>query len=110
MGNASAQLSQTQRTKVLKALNPDLQDLVDEDDLFREASPNLFVEGFEKQMKERAGSVKLVSKARSTTNKSQFFHKGRSAAPPRGSKCSRRHVIREDKISSKEVDCLPAKK
>lgn len=92
LGNASAHISQTRRKRVIKALNPDLQDLAAEDKLFVEASPNLFGEGFEKRMKERAESVKLLVKAKPTRDagKSQFFQRGRSTAPPRGSGHSNR--------------------
>jgi hypothetical protein len=46
---------------VLKSVNPDMQDLADEDEVFKEASPNLFGSGFEAKMKERVESLKLLS-------------------------------------------------
>ena len=44
LGNASAQISTVQRKKVLKALNPNIQDLVSEEGHFTEAAPMLFGE------------------------------------------------------------------
>lgn len=93
LGNASAQISRTRRKKVLKTLNSDLLDLAEEDELFKEAAPNLFGEGFEKRMRERAESVKLLSKVSKPTKPpdkpNQFFRKGRFTGPPRGSGQSR---------------------
>lgn len=84
VGNASSQISQTRRKRIIKALNPDLQDLASEDTLFAEAGSSLFGQGFEKRMKERAESVQLLSKAKSSQDRSQFFRKGRPTAPSRG--------------------------
>ena len=53
LGNASANISRLRRKKILKALNPDIQDLADED-IFRDAAPNLFGQVFVSKMKERA--------------------------------------------------------
>ena len=52
-GNASAQISRLRRKRVLKAVNPDIQDPADEDEPFTKASPYLFRSGFEVRMKER---------------------------------------------------------
>ena len=41
LGNASAQISKLWRKKILKAVNPDIQNLAEED-IFQEAAPNLF--------------------------------------------------------------------
>ena len=41
MRNALAQISRTCRKKVLKALNLDIQDLAREDELYKNAAPNL---------------------------------------------------------------------
>ena len=49
-GNASAQISKLRRKKILKAVNPDIQDLAEED-IIQEAAPNLFGREFEDKMK-----------------------------------------------------------
>ena len=41
LGNASSQISRLRRKKILKAVNPEIQDLADED-LFSTAAPDLF--------------------------------------------------------------------
>ena len=56
LGNASANLSQLRWKRVLKAVNPELTDL-EEEDLFKTAAPDLFGSGFEQRMKERAESI-----------------------------------------------------
>ena len=52
LGNASYQISRTQRKKVLKVLNPSIQELAVEDDLFKSAAMYLFGDGFEQKMKD----------------------------------------------------------
>ncbi len=42
IGNASSQISTTRRKKALKALNPNIQDLVTEEDHFKESAPQIF--------------------------------------------------------------------
>ena len=83
MGNASANISHLRRKKILKALIPDIQDLANEE-IFRDAAPNLFGQGFETKMKERAESVKLLSAARPQPSLRKVFPKGRPTAPHRG--------------------------
>ncbi len=89
LGNASAQFSTARRKRVLKALNPDIQDLASEKGHFKEAAPKLFGPGFEKAMKERAESIKILAKMstgqtdNTTSNQSQqrrprFYQKNRS--------------------------------
>ena len=63
LGNASSQISKLRRKKILRAVNPDIQDLADED-IFTGAAPGLFGQGFEAKMKERAESLKLISAAK----------------------------------------------
>ena len=60
LGNASAQVSRLRRKKILKSINPEIQDLAEED-LFSAAAPYLFGEGFEQKMKDRAESLKILS-------------------------------------------------
>jgi hypothetical protein len=79
LGNASKQIS---HQRVLKSVNPDIQDL---DAIFKEASPNLFGSGFEAKMKERAESLKPLS--------------GSAAKPPTPKKFFRGAVL----LSPKEV-------
>ena len=87
LGNASAQISTMRRRKVLKNLNPKLQDMADEPELFSAAAPQLFGQGFESKMKERAKSLKILSTARSTSpppKRRKFFPGSRPSAPSRG--------------------------
>ena len=87
LGNALAQMSTVRRKHILKALNPDIQDLASEEAHFQEAAPKLFRSGFEKAMKEWAESIKIVAKSsgsQSTRTQGQpkkFFSKGCSTAP-----------------------------
>ena len=85
--NASVGLSRLQRKKLLKSVNPDIANLAEEE-IFEEAAPNLFGAGFEKKMKERAESIKLLSASKSSrptsSSRHQFFQRGRPTAPPRG--------------------------
>ena len=83
LGNASAQISQLRRRKVLKAVNPEIQDLADED-IFANAAPDLFRAGFEARMKERADSMKLLHASRPPSTAKKFFHGGRPTRPQRG--------------------------
>ena len=82
LGNASAQISHLRRKRVLKAVNPDIQDLADEDEPFAKASPYLFGSGFEARMKERAESVRLLKAAKPPPPK--FFRSSRASFPQRG--------------------------
>ena len=83
LGNASAQISRIRRKKVIKALNPDIQDLAEEDELYKCAAPYLFGTGFEQRMKDRAESIKLLTKAKAPPPK-KFFRAGRSTVPRGG--------------------------
>ena len=87
LGNASVGLSRLRRKRLLKSVNPDIADLAEEE-IFEEAAPNLFGSGFEKKMKERAESIKLLSASKSSrptsSSRHQFFQRGRPTAPPRG--------------------------
>ncbi len=90
IGNTSMQISTVRRKKVLKALNPEIQDLATEGRHFRDAAPQLFGSGFEKVMKDRAESIQILQKASKTASNSgqsypkKFFQKGRPTAPQRG--------------------------
>ena len=41
LGNAVTQTSKIRRKRILKLCNQDIQDLADEDDMFKEAAPNV---------------------------------------------------------------------
>ena len=70
------QLSRLRRKKVLKAVNPDIQDLADDEE---SVAPNLF--GSQK-MKERAESLKLLSAAKPPVPK-KFFPQELPLCPPK---------------------------
>uniref|UniRef100_A0A1X7TB02 Uncharacterized protein n=1 Tax=Amphimedon queenslandica TaxID=400682 RepID=A0A1X7TB02_AMPQE len=65
LGNASAQVSRLRRRKILKAINPKIQDLAEEG-IFSNAAPYLFGKDFEPKIKNRAdffdGAVPLSPK------------------------------------------------
>ena len=86
VGNASSHISKLRRKKVLKELNPDLQDLAGDDTLFKVAAPKLFGTGFEKTLKERAEAMKLLKGARPPQKgaQKQFFRGTHPSGPRRG--------------------------
>ena len=63
MGSASAHTSSLRRRKITTELNPDLQDLTKKDNLFKDAAPLLFEEGFEAVAKEYSGGLKALARA-----------------------------------------------
>ena len=83
LGNASYQISKLRRRKILKAVNPDIQDLAEED-IFHGAAPDLFGQGFEAKMKERAESLKLIAAAKNPAGPKKFFRGGHPFGPQRG--------------------------
>ena len=85
LGNASSLISRCRRKRILRSVNPDIQDLAEEEGHFKSSAPNLFGSGFEVKMKDRAESVKILSKAAfgSSANR-KFFRGGRPTAPQRG--------------------------
>ena len=85
LGNASAQISKLRRKKVLKKMNPDIQDLADED-IFQEAAPDLFGSEFEKRMRKRAKSLQVLDDVKPSPQPttSKFFRGGRPTVPQRG--------------------------
>ena len=83
LGNANAQTSRLRRKRILRACNPDIANLAERPDLFVEAAPYLFGDGFETKMKERAEAVRVLQKS-SKPNlppQSRFF---RGSRPQRG--------------------------
>ena len=79
LGKASAQVSRLRRKKTLKAVNPEIQDLAEED-IYSRAAPLLFGEGFEKRMKERTESLKILSAAKTSQQLKQYFRGSRPTA------------------------------
>ena len=80
LGNVLAQKSRVRRRKLLKAVNPKIQDLANED------TPNLFELVFEFKMKERVDSMKLLQVSRPPPSTSKrFFQGGHPTFPWRGS-------------------------
>ena len=75
LGNASAQITHGQRTKVLTHLNKSLLPLLEEDDNFKDVAPSLFGPEFARKSKELIDQVKAI---RSTTQKDgkSFFRQG----------------------------------
>ena len=82
LGNASSQISRLRRKKILKAVNPSIQDLAEED-LFSGSAPNLFGSGFERKMKDRAKSMKLIASASKPPPGPKKFFVGAAPLPPR---------------------------
>lgn len=83
LGNANSQISRLRRKRILKTFNPDIANLADKSDLFKQAAPQLFGPGFEAKMKERAESVSLIQKSSKSYQqpRERFFPQGR---PQRG--------------------------
>lgn len=87
LGNASSQISKTRRKRVLKTLNPKMQDMADEQELFNSSAPQLFGPGFETKMKERSDSMKILEKSSTRPppfKKKQFFRPSHPTGPQRG--------------------------
>uniref|UniRef100_A0A1X7TUN6 Uncharacterized protein n=1 Tax=Amphimedon queenslandica TaxID=400682 RepID=A0A1X7TUN6_AMPQE len=88
LGNASAQVSRLRRRKILKAINPEIQDLAEED-IFTNAALYLFGKDYEPKMKNRAVSLKILSSSKPPQNK-QFFRSSRPTVPQRGGSLTNR--------------------
>ena len=80
--NASSQISRIWRKRVLKSVNPELQDLTEEN-VFQGAAPALFSSSFKGKMKERAESLKLISKAAKPHLAPRSFFEGATPLAPR---------------------------
>ena len=86
VGNTSANLSELRHKRILKALNPQMQDMAEELELFQAAAPNLFGHNFETRLKERSESLKILSTCRKKDSppphkKQKFFRQSHSSAP-----------------------------
>ena len=77
LGNTSPQISRLRRKKVLKELNADIQDLANKEDIFKEAAPKPFGNGFERIAKEMAEAEKLLKEE----IKKPFFEPTASPTP-----------------------------
>ena len=86
LGNAVRQTSKISHKRVLRTCNPNIQDLAEKEKLFANALPNLFGSEFEKKMKERAESMKILAKSQnpSSQNGSQIFRGGHHSQAQRG--------------------------
>ena len=92
VGNASLHLAKMRRKRILRCLNPKMQDMAEEQELFQSAAPLLFGQGFESKMKERSESLKILSSCSRPRDSSPpprkkpaFFRQSHSSAPQRGS-------------------------
>ena len=84
LGNASSQISRIRRKRILKSVNPDIADMAEED-TFEDAAPDLFGTGFERRMKDRAKSLKLIAAAKQPPgNHKKPFHGNRPTRPQSG--------------------------
>ena len=79
--NASVQISHLWRKPVVKGINPEIQDLANDDSLFKEAAPNLFSSGFESKIKLRTEAVSLLKSSRPPPPKK--FFEGTAPLTPR---------------------------
>ena len=68
LGSASAHISSLRRRKILAELNPDLQDLTEKDNLFKDAAPLLFGEGFMAVAKDYTEGLKALARAAPNRN------------------------------------------
>lgn len=64
LDNASSQISCCYWKRISKAVNPEIQDLANEEDVFKTTAPNLLRGGFKSKMKKQAESLKLLSAAK----------------------------------------------
>ena len=64
LGNASGHLAMERRRNALSDLNFNLKDMAEEDQVFKDAAPQLFGNGFSKKAKERDDELKALRKSR----------------------------------------------
>ena len=72
LGSATSHISTLRRRKILQDLNPDLQDLVEREDVFKSSAPLLFGEGFEVKAKAYTEGLRALSTASSSKRKVDF--------------------------------------
>ena len=61
---------------MVKDLNKDAASLAEEDEMFKEAAPRLFGEGFETKLKQHVDAVRCLRKASSSQGHGQQFFRG----------------------------------
>lgn len=97
VGNAIAHTSTIRRKRVLKVCNPDIVSLAENQELYTSAPPQLFGEGFENKIKDRAQALKVLHQAttnrpsqnqkptaQSLANRKPYFQQYRPSYPQRG--------------------------
>ena len=92
LGNSVAATSKIRRKRVLKVCNPDISSLADDQELYSNAPPMLFGEGFEMKIKGRAEALKILHKGQvSSSTQSHaggkqrlYFRANRPSYPQRG--------------------------
>ena len=92
LGNSVATNSKIRRKRVLKVCNPDIASLADDQELFSNAPPMLFGEGFETKIKDRAEALKILHKGQQPSSTQShsggrqrpFFRANRPFNPQRG--------------------------
>ncbi len=85
LGNASANLSQERRRRIVVDLNKDLKDLIEDPDHFKEAAPMLFGKAFDQVAKNHVDAIKALRRVTQPGNRqSQFFRPGRPHNPQYG--------------------------
>ena len=82
----------SEEEEILKSINPEIQDLAEED-IFSAAAPYLFGEGFEPKMKDRAESLKILSSAKPQQQNKQFFSREPSHCPPKRRRLKQRREV-----------------
>ena len=97
VGNASLHLAKMRRKCILRCLNPKMQDMAEEQELFQSAAPLLFGQGFESKMKERSESLKILSSCSRSRD---------SSPPPRKKKQC--FFVRATPLPPKETVAVPA--
>lgn len=99
LGNVSVDMSKLRRKRILKSVNLDIADLMDEK-IFGEAASNLFHCSFEK-MKERVESIKLLSPSKSSCPTTLSQHQFSKTASLRGGGHANRGRLWQKKPANK---------
>ena len=61
VGNASHHIAKMRPRRILKSFNHRMQDMTEEDKMFKSLAPLLFGQGFETKMKERSESLTILA-------------------------------------------------
>ena len=87
LGNASSQVSAVRRKRILKVVNPKMQDMAEEKELYKSVAPMLFGQDFETKMQDRSKSLEILTETaqvKSPPKKKRFFSKSHPTVPQRG--------------------------